>query len=71
MLQRAAAKSEELEIYGHHKQSEENPCENSAGKTVTLLQNLINLVIHDKCDYKVLAELNGLQNRARILLEQH
>lgn len=74
MLQRAAAKSEELEIYGHTKQSEENPSEILTGKTATLLQNLINLVVHNKCDDNkgvVLGELNGLQNRARILLEQN
>ncbi|KAJ8573706.1 hypothetical protein K7X08_010217 [Anisodus acutangulus] len=67
VLQRAVAKSEELEIYGHNKQSDEN-------LTGTLLRSLINLVKHNKCDDNkgvVLGELNGLQNRARILLEQN
>ncbi|MCD7449438.1 DNA mismatch repair protein msh6 [Datura stramonium] len=75
VLQRAAAKSEELEIYGHHRQSEESPCENLTRKTATLLQNLINLVVHNKCDFDnksvLLDELNGLQVRARLLLGQN
>lgn len=77
MLHRAAAKSEALELYGHNKQSEENPSENLTGKTAILLQNLINLVEHNKYDDNdndnngVIDELSGLQNRARILLEQN
>lgn len=72
MLQRAAAKSEEFEINGYNKQSEENSYGNLTRKTAALVQNLMNFIIEEKCDNGVvLCELNGLQRRARILLEQN
>nr|AAT67045.1 DNA mismatch repair protein [Petunia x hybrida] len=74
VLQKAAAKSEEFEMYGHIKQSKENLSGNLMKKEAALVQNLINLVLENKCDNNegvVLGELNGLQNRARILLEQN
>lgn len=74
MLQRAAAKSEEFEINGHNKQFEENSYGNLTRKAAALVQNLMNFVITEKCEDNegvVLSELNGLQRRARILLEQN
>lgn len=73
VLLRAAAKSEEFEINGHNKQSEVNSYENLTRKAAALVQNLMNFVIDEKCDDNgvVLCELNGLQRRARILLEQN
>nr|XP_016507671.1 PREDICTED: DNA mismatch repair protein MSH6-like [Nicotiana tabacum] len=74
VLQRAAAKSEEFEINGHNKQFEENSYGNLTRKAAALVQNLMNFVITEKCEDNegvVLSELNGLQRRARILLEQN